>query len=137
LGAISIVEKTHLGLTSTTEDHLLVENIIVISIVISSIVNTPPAPPKGGKCEKIVPHVQRAGGEIGKVLQRYLFTLSTDDEKLQYMLTTYRSLFPLPSQMTAFVKLWRYPCPTDPPELFHSFGESEGGGEVPMYIKSS
>jgi hypothetical protein len=38
------------------------------------------------------------------------------------MLTTYRSLFPSPFQMTAFVKLWRYPCPTDLPELFHSFG---------------
>jgi len=28
--------------------------------------------------------------------------------------------------MTAFVKLWRYPCPTDKPELFHSFRGVEG-----------
>jgi hypothetical protein len=28
--------------------------------------------------------------------------------------------------MTAFVKLWRYPCPTDPPELFHSFRGEKG-----------
>jgi len=46
------------------------------------------------------------------------------------MLTIYRSLSPLPSQMTAFVKLWRYPCPTDPPELFHSF-RGEGGVRGP------
>jgi hypothetical protein len=65
--------------------------------------------------------MQRAGRDIGKVLQRYLFTLITYNEKLQYMLTPYRILFPLPSHMTAFVKLWRYPCLTDPPELFHSF----------------
>jgi len=81
---------------------------------------------KKGRYEKIVPQVQRAGWNVGKVLQRYLFTLTTDDEKLQYRLTNYRVLFPLPSQMTAFVKLWRYPCPTDPPELFHSFRGTKG-----------
>ena len=70
--------------------------------------------------------MQRAGKDIGKVLQRYLFTLIIYNEKLQYMLTNYRILFPLPSQMTAFVILWRYPCPTNPPELFHSFRGMEG-----------
>ena len=70
--------------------------------------------------------MQRAGWDIGKVLQRYLFTLITNDEKPQYMLTNYRLLFPLPSHMTAFVKLWRYPCPTDPPELFHGFTGRRG-----------
>jgi len=34
------------------------------------------------------------------------------------MLNTYRPLLPLPSQMIAFVKLWRYPCPTDSPNFF-------------------
>jgi hypothetical protein len=70
------------------------------------------------KVWKNSPRVQRAGRGIGKVLQRYLFTLPTDDEKLQYMLITYKVLLPLPSQMTAFVKLWRYPCPTDGPNYF-------------------
>jgi hypothetical protein len=76
--------------------------------------------------KKTVPQVQRAGKDIVKVLQRYLFTLITDDEKFQYMLINYRVLFPLPSQMIAFVKLWRYPCPTDIPEFLHSFCWREG-----------
>jgi hypothetical protein len=40
-------------------------------------------PLKKGMCEKIIPKMQRAGWDIGKVLQRYLFTLATDNEKLQ------------------------------------------------------
>src|SRR4030042_6598100 len=42
------------------------------------------------------------------------------------MLTTYRLLLPLPSQMIAFVKLWRYPCPTDSPNLFTASGGKGG-----------
>jgi hypothetical protein len=69
--------------------------------------------------------MQRPGGDIGKVLQRHLFTLTTDNEKLQNRLTTYRVLSPLLSQMTTFVKLWRHLCPTDPPEFFHTFRGKE------------
>jgi hypothetical protein len=66
------------------------------------------------------------GRGIEKVLQRYLFTLTTDDEKLQYRLITYKVLLPLPSQMTAFVKLWRYPCPTERPNYFTASGKVKG-----------
>jgi hypothetical protein len=79
-----------------------------------------------GRCEKIVPFAKggqgcRAGTgsegqrpEASKVLQRYLFKLTADDEKLRNMLAIYRLLLPLPSQMIAFIKLWRYLCPTNP-----------------------
>ena len=56
--------------------------------------------------------------DIGKVLQRYVYRLTTNDEKLQHMLITFTELLPLPSQMTAFVKLWRYLCPTASPNFF-------------------
>jgi hypothetical protein len=60
--------------------------------------------------------------------------LTTADEKFQNMLNTYRALFPLPSQMIAFVKLWRYPCPTARPNFFAaSAGE---GFENPFLIRS-
>jgi hypothetical protein len=65
--------------------------------------------------------MERTGRDIGKVLQRYLFRLTTDIKKLQYRLINYRILFPLPFQMTAFVKLWRYSCPPSPLAFFHSF----------------
>jgi hypothetical protein len=41
--------------------------------------------------------VQRAGRDVVKVLQRYLFTLITYNEKLYHILTTYRLLLPLSS----------------------------------------
>jgi hypothetical protein len=47
------------------------------------------------------PHIQRAGMDIGEVLQRDLFTLDTDDGKVQGVSTTYTLLFPLPSETTA------------------------------------
>jgi len=56
--------------------------------------------------------MQRAGRDVGKVLQRYLFTVTAEDEKTHNMLVTYTVSLSLPSQMTAFVKLWRYLCPT-------------------------
>jgi hypothetical protein len=40
-------------------------------------------PLKKGMFDKTLPKMQRAGWDIGKVLQRYLFTLATDDEKFQ------------------------------------------------------
>jgi len=42
------------------------------------------------------------------------------------MLSTYKLLLPLPSQMIAFVKLWRYPCPTDSPNFFTASGRMRG-----------
>jgi hypothetical protein len=69
---------------------------------------------------KKLPPVQRAGRDVGKVLQRYLFTLTTYNEQLYKILTTYRFLLPLLSQVTAFVKLWRYSCPPGSPTFFHS-----------------
>jgi len=49
--------------------------------------------------------VERAGGDIGKVLQRSLFALTEGDEKFNHAMITYGPMLPLPSQMTAFVKL--------------------------------
>jgi hypothetical protein len=68
----------------------------------------------------------RAGWDIGKVLQRYLFTLTTHIEKLQYQLTNYRVLFPLHSQIIAFVKLWRYSCPPDPRRIIPDLRGEKG-----------
>jgi len=70
------------------------------------------SPLAGGNLWKNHPYAHGAGRDIGEVLQRYLFRLTTDDKKLQSRLITYTELLPLPSQMTAFVKLWRYSCPT-------------------------
>jgi hypothetical protein len=41
--------------------------------------------------------VQRAGEDVGKVLQRHLFTLTAYDEKHQYLSITHRLLLALPS----------------------------------------
>jgi len=76
--------------------------------------------PGGRECEKKLSPVQRAGRDIAEVLQRYLFTLTTYNKKLYHVLTTYRLLLPLPSQRTAFVKLWRYSCPPGNPNLFRA-----------------
>jgi hypothetical protein len=45
------------------------------------------------------------------------------------MLGSYSLMLPLPSQMIAFVKLWRYPCPIDTPNFFTASG-NEGEGEL-------
>jgi hypothetical protein len=71
--------------------------------------------------------VKRAGRDVGKVLQRYLFGLTTDDEKLQSRLISYTESLPLPSQMTAFVKLWRYPCPTGSQNYITTSGDKGEG----------
>jgi hypothetical protein len=42
------------------------------------------------------------------------------------MLNSYRPLFPLPSQMIAFVELWRYPYPTDSRNFFTASGGLRG-----------
>ena len=52
---------------------------------------------------------------------RYLLTLYHPDEKVYGILSTYELSLPLPYQTTAFVKLWKYPCPTGPPDLFTPF----------------
>lgn len=64
--------------------------------------------------------------QASKVLQRHLFRLIADNEKLSHMLSTYWLLLPLPSQITALVKLWRYPCPIGSPNFFTASGEIEG-----------
>jgi hypothetical protein len=76
--------------------------------------------------------VVRAGRDVGKVLQRYLFTLTTYNEKFQYGSNSYRNLLPLPSQTTAFIKLWRYPCPPDSPNFFTASG---GLGGLKIFLK--
>jgi hypothetical protein len=78
-----------------------------------------------GRSEKIVP-VQRTGRDVGKVLQRYLFTFTVYNENLYHVLTIYRLLLPFPSQVTAFVKLWRYSCPSGSPNLFTASGGRGG-----------
>ena len=44
------------------------------------------------------------------------------------MLSTYWPSLPLPSQMTAFVKLLRYPCPAGSPNFFAASGAGGGIG---------
>jgi hypothetical protein len=56
--------------------------------------------------------------DIGEVLQRHLFTVNTDDEKGYSILIAYGLPLPLPSPVTAFAKLWKYPCPTGSPVFF-------------------
>jgi hypothetical protein len=84
-------------------------------------------PSPGGRegVKKLSP-LERSGRDVVKVLQRSLVTSTADNEKLYYMLGSYRLLLPLPSQMIAFVKLWRYPCPPDSPNFFTASAGKKG-----------
>jgi hypothetical protein len=68
----------------------------LISSISKSILNSliPFAP----KPAKKLNQVERAGGDIGKVLQRYLFALTVGDEKLNHVMITYGPMLPLPSK---------------------------------------
>ena len=70
--------------------------------------------------------LQRSGRDVVKVLQRHLFALTADDEKLNNMLSTYELLLPLSAQMIVIVKLWRYRRPTDSPNFFTVSGGRGG-----------
>ena len=71
-------------------------------------------------------YVHRAGRDVGRILQRYLFRLTADDEKVQNMLMTYTESLPLLSHVTAFVKPWRHPRLADTKNYFTTSG-GEGG----------
>jgi hypothetical protein len=60
-----------------------------------AILTPPIPPPQGGRCERMI-QVGMAGRDIGKILQRYTFTLNIHDEKKLIIVATWRISSHLP-----------------------------------------